>query len=177
MYVFSSEINIDLFLLTPATNDGIIWSDWSGWSDCHFTSDVGYIHTRTRNCSLHSGRYLYSTLPCLLIPHSHGNIESAPCKPQEIVNLKSDYRVNDEESSTIEDNITNTTENIVLNIVTILSSGDVNNTDKYGNDSMTNDIDSTVRPNNVTESILNNSTDATIVVPIVEADETVIIRK
>lgn len=34
---------------------------------------------RSRNCTLRSGQPLYNTLPCLLVPNSLGNVETAPC--------------------------------------------------------------------------------------------------
>lgn len=57
------------------------WTDWSPWGPCQITQEFGYVQLRSRNCTLRSGQYLHSTLPCLLVPHSQGNIETATCPP------------------------------------------------------------------------------------------------
>uniref|UniRef100_A0A1B6CE74 SEA domain-containing protein n=1 Tax=Clastoptera arizonana TaxID=38151 RepID=A0A1B6CE74_9HEMI len=100
---FSVDIQSIGFL---ATSDGIAWTPWSDWSECIFTEDVGYIHKRTRNCTLRSKRYLFSTLPCLLIPHSHGDIESVPCKQQEVVDVDDKNTIMNKESLINVQNIT-----------------------------------------------------------------------
>lgn len=63
-----------------ANSDGISWSEWTEWSDCKETAGLGMVRVRSRNCTLRSGSYLYSTIPCLLIPQSRGNIETLPCR-------------------------------------------------------------------------------------------------
>lgn len=59
------------------------WTGWSEWGECQHTVEFGYVTLRSRNCTLRSGTYLYSTLPCLLVPHSDGNLETAPCASPE----------------------------------------------------------------------------------------------
>ncbi|XP_054268488.1 uncharacterized protein LOC128990218 isoform X1 [Macrosteles quadrilineatus] len=66
-----------------ASNDAVSWTGWSEWGECQHTVEFGYVTLRSRNCSLRSGTYLYSTLPCLLVPHSDGNLETAPCASPE----------------------------------------------------------------------------------------------
>lgn len=64
-----------------ADRDAVTWTDWSPWGPCQQTKEFGYVQIRSRNCTLRSGQYLHSPLPCLLVPNSQGNIETMSCPP------------------------------------------------------------------------------------------------
>lgn len=79
--VWLGNFSIDILSIGFQSNsDGISWSEWTEWSDCKETTGLGLVRVRSRNCTLRSGAYLYSTIPCLLIPQSRGNIETLPCR-------------------------------------------------------------------------------------------------
>uniref|UniRef100_A0A1B6LW04 SEA domain-containing protein n=1 Tax=Graphocephala atropunctata TaxID=36148 RepID=A0A1B6LW04_9HEMI len=81
-HVWLGNFSVDIQSIGfQATGDAVTWTDWSEWGECQLTQEFGYVQLRSRNCTLRSGVFLYSTLPCLLVRHSHGNIETAPCVP------------------------------------------------------------------------------------------------
>uniref|UniRef100_A0A1B6K3W3 SEA domain-containing protein n=1 Tax=Homalodisca liturata TaxID=320908 RepID=A0A1B6K3W3_9HEMI len=81
-HVWLGNFSVDIQSIGfQASGDAVTWTDWSEWGECQLTQEFGYVQLRSRNCTLRSGLFLYSTLPCLLVRHSHGNIETAPCVP------------------------------------------------------------------------------------------------
>lgn len=78
-FCYSLRENFQRFYFPTGNGDAVSWTGWSEWGKCHQTQEFGYMQSRSRNCTLRSGQPLYNTLPCLLVPNSLGNVETAPC--------------------------------------------------------------------------------------------------